>query len=55
MKKSTNKFTTKVFKKNTKAWSGDNQTGSAYGAEEKGNEPYGIGEYGGVRHFRKTQ
>ncbi len=47
-------FATKPFTENTKKnWQGDNITSGPYGGEESKSRPFGLGVFGGVRHFKK--
>ena len=52
--KSSNSFAKKVIAKGTAGgWNGDNLTASEFGFDDLASgTPFGIGEYGGIRHFQ---
>lgn len=51
---SSNVFAADSFQGNTKAWEGDNLTSDALFDDVLSGTPFGIGEFGGLAHFKNV-
>ena len=53
--KSSNKFTKKSIPRvKDHGWDGQNMTSNEFGFESPDGQPFGIDEFGGIRHFKSN-